>query len=112
MSDIAITKAEGTWVVRAFGSVIGESTNALVLAEDGLRDAIYFPREDIAMEFLDASQTTSHCPKKGDASYFGISTTEGLQADAAWSYETPISQADRIKGYISFYRDKVTVEQL
>lgn len=112
MDQLVISKAQGTWVVRAFGSVIGESSNALVLEETGLNETIYFPREDIAMEFLEKSDASTHCPKKGDANYFGISTTEGLKPDTAWSYEKPVKQADRIKDYIAFYRDQVTVEQL
>lgn len=112
MTDIKIRNGQGTWVIRAFGSVIGESSRVLILEEHGHADAVYFPREDIGMEFLEPSQNTSVCPKKGTASYFGISTTEGLQPDAAWSYEEPIAQAAEIKGYISFYTDKVTIEQL
>ncbi len=112
MSTLSITKSRGTWVVRAFGSVIGESHDTLVVAEDGHDDVIYFPREDVGMEFLERSDKTTACPRKGKATYYGISTTEGLKADAAWSYEDPIEAADRIKGYIAFYADKVTVEEL
>ena len=67
---IRVRKAEGTWVVRAGGAVLGESRNALELDEEGLRPVIYFPRDDIAMAFLDDSDHRTHCPWKGDASYF------------------------------------------
>lgn len=112
MATIKIRKAEGTWVVRAYGAVIGESSNALSLEEGDYPEVIYFPRADIAMEFLDRSATASHCPKKGDATYFGVSSPEGTMADAAWSYENPTDQATKIAGHIAFYTDKVTVEQL
>ena len=112
MSEITISKADGTWVVRAFGSVIGETSRALALSENGYDEVIYFPRDDIAMEFLEPSGTRSTCPRKGAASYFGISTTEGLKEDSAWSYEDPLEAVADIAGYIAFYTDKVTVEQL
>ena len=112
MSELRISKASGTWVVRAFGSVIGETSEALVVSEPGHDDVIYFPRSDIAMEFLEPSKTQTTCPRKGQASYFGISTTEGLKDDSAWSYEAPIEAASDIEGYLAFYSDKVTVEQL
>lgn len=68
MADhINITKAAGTWTVRAGGAVLGESSNALELVEGSYTPVIYFPREDIAMAFLDDSDSTSHCPHKGDA---------------------------------------------
>jgi uncharacterized protein (DUF427 family) len=89
MSDIKVHKAEGTWTVRAGGAILGESKDALVLSEGDLPDIIYFPRTDIAMAFLDESDHTTHCPKKGDASYFHIITKSQTLENAAWSYEDP-----------------------
>jgi uncharacterized protein (DUF427 family) len=113
MSDIKVHKAEGTWTVRAGGAILGESKDALVLSEGDLPDIIYFPRTDIAMAFLDESDHTTHCPKKGDASYFHIITKSQTLENAAWSYENPVAGAERIKDYIAFYAtDNVTIEQI
>ncbi len=113
MSKIQIRKAEGTWVVRSGGAVLGETNRALELSEDGHAPVIYFPREDIAMAFLDPSSKTSHCPHKGDASYFSIVNKSSVTEDAAWSYEDPIEAVAEIKGYLAFYAtDTVKVEQL
>ncbi|MCI2398622.1 DUF427 domain-containing protein [Aliiroseovarius subalbicans] len=113
MADhIKIRKAQGTWVVRAGGAVLGESTNALELSEGDLAPVIYFPRSDIAMALLDASDTTSHCPHKGDASYFSIQTKSTVIEDAAWSYDDPKEDVARIKGLLAFFPGKVTVEQV
>ena len=68
MSDIRIRKAEGTWTVRAGGAVLAESRDALELSEGDYPFVIYFPREDVAMAFLDRTDHATHCPKKGDAS--------------------------------------------
>lgn len=112
MAAIKIRKAGGTWVVRAYGAVIGESLNALSLEEGEYPEVIYFPRGDIAMEFLDRSDKTSDCTQKGKATYFGVSSLEGTMADAAWSYEEPLAAASKIAEHIAFDTDKVTVEQL
>ena len=113
MADIKIRKAEGTWVVRAGGAVLAESKNALELSEAGHEDVIYFPRDDIAMAFLDDSAHSTHCPHKGDASYFSIVTKSQTLENAAWSYEDPIESAARIKGHVAFqHGDYVTVERL
>ena len=114
MADhITIRPAAGTWVVRAGGAVLGESTNALELSEGSYAPVIYFPRDDIAMEFLDTSEKTSHCPHKGDASYFSIVTKSTTLKNAAWSYEAPKDAVSQIAGHLSFYvSDKVAVEQL
>jgi len=113
VSHIKIHKAEGTWVVRAGGAVLGESKNALELVEGDLAPVIYFPREDIAMAFLDASDSTSTSPHMGKASYFSIETKSETLKDAAWSYEDPIDAAAKIEGHIAFYSSpKVTVERV
>ena len=113
MSNIRIRKAEGTWVVRSGGAVLGETSRALELSEDGYEPVIYFPREDIAMAFLDPSSKTSHCPHKGAASYFSIVNKSSVTKNAAWSYENPIEAVSEIKGYLAFYTsDSVKVEQL
>lgn len=113
MSEITIRKAEGTWSVRAGGAVLGESKSALVLSEGNLPDIIYFPREDIAMAFLDESDHSTHCPHKGDASYFSIVTKSGTLANAAWSYENPKENVERIKDHLAFYAsDAVSIERI
>ncbi|MGR3453633.1 DUF427 domain-containing protein [Pseudooceanicola sp.] len=113
MSDIRIRKAEGTWTVRAGGAVLAESRNALELSEDGHADVIYFPREDVAMAFLDRTDHGTHCPKKGDASYYSIMTKSTELQNAAWSYEDPLPEAERIRDHLAFYAsDTVTVERV
>ncbi|MEM9499409.1 MAG: DUF427 domain-containing protein [Pseudomonadota bacterium] len=113
MSDIRIRKADGIWSVRAGGAVLGESRDALVLSENGLPDVIYFPRGDIAMAFLDSSDHSTHCPHKGDASHFSIVTKSDTLHNAAWSYEDPRPEVDRIKDHLAFYvSDAISVEQI
>ncbi|ETW13988.1 hypothetical protein ATO8_03821 [Roseivivax marinus] len=111
--DIKIRQADGTWVVRAGGAVLGESANALELSEDGYPDVIYFPRDDIAMAFLDRSDHVTECPKKGTANYYSIMSKSRTYLNAVWTYEDPKDDVARIKGYLAFHpQDGVTVEQL
>jgi len=64
------------------------------------------------MAFLERSTTTSTCPFKGEASYFHIVAKSGPIRDAAWSYETPKPEAERIAAHIAFYTNRATVEQV
>ena len=112
-SNIKITKAPGTWVVRAGGAVLGESQNALVLEEDGYDPVIYFPPGDIATAFLEPSSKSTHCPHKGDANYFSIVTRSTVLSDVVWSYESPKEGVAEIAGHLAFTTsDKVAVEQV
>lgn len=113
MADhISIRRAPGTWVVRAGGAIVGETTQALELTEGAAAPVIYFPRADIGMALLEKSTSSTRCPYKGVASYYTISTAAGNIPDAAWCYEDPLDGAAQIKGYLAFYTDRVTVEQL
>jgi len=109
---ITIRTAPGTWVVRAGGAVLAESKQALELNEGSSPSVIYFPRDDIAMAFLEQTESSTRCPHKGQATYYTVSTAGDALIDAAWSYETPMDGVARIAGHIAFYGDRVAVEQL
>lgn len=111
--NITIRKAEGNWVVRAGGAILGESRAALELSEDGFAPVIYFPRGDIATAFLDDAEKTTYCPHKGDAQYYSIVTKSTTIQNAAWSYEAPVEAAEQIKSHIAFHTsDLVAVERI
>lgn len=113
MADhIRIRKAPGTWTVRSGGAVLGETRNALELTEGSYPPVIYFPREDIAMAFLEKTESGSTCPWKGVASYYSIVAKSTTLKDAAWSYEDPKDGVAEIAGHLAFYPDKATVERL
>jgi uncharacterized protein (DUF427 family) len=112
-NPIKILPTQGTWTVRAAGAIIGESTQALELTEGDHPAVIYFPRSDIAMAFLDASEHSSYCPHKGTALYFSIEAKSGTIPDAAWSYQEPNDSVTQIKDHIAFFAsDKVTIERI
>ncbi|HZZ10464.1 MAG TPA: DUF427 domain-containing protein [Paraburkholderia sp.] len=89
------------------GVTMADTQAGLTLAETGLPDVFYFPREDVNMARLERSTHTSHCPFKGEATYFHLRTEDGLIENAVWSYEAPIEQALQIKGYLAFYASRV-----
>jgi uncharacterized protein (DUF427 family) len=73
------------------GQLLAESTRAIQLDETGLPPRYYLPREDVRTDLLTPSDTTSHCPFKGDATYFSAPGAP----DAFWIYENP-SEADAL----------------
>lgn len=109
---IRVHPAEGTWVVRAGGAVIGETETALELLEENYLPLIFFPRGDLGMAFLEPSDTTSTCPYKGPARYYNLVTRNGVIADAGWSYDTPGPGVERIAGHITFHPNRVTIERV
>ncbi len=113
MADhIKIRPATGTWVVRAAGAVLGESTKALELVEGDYPPVIYFPRADLAMAFFEPTELVTTCPYKGQASYYTIVAKSGPIQNAAWSYESPNDDVVALKDHLAFYTNKVAVEQV
>ncbi len=111
--NVTIRKANGTWVVRADGSVIAESTRAIELNEPDNPRTVYFPRGDVAMAFLDQSGRYPTSTSKGEVQYFSVVTQNKTLPDAAWSYETPGAGLESIAGHLAFFAtDEVAVEQL
>ena len=89
------------------GKVIADTTRALSLKEASYRAVNYVPRADADMSALARTDHHSHCPYKGEASYFSIAV-DGRRADnAVWSYEQPFPAVAEIKDYLAFYPERV-----
>ena len=95
------------------GDRIAESSRAVRLLECGrtLYDPVtYLPLEDVHVP-LEAETGTTHCPLKGDASYFSLSADGEKQEKIAWSYMSPLEFSMPIKGLVAFYANRVIVEE-
>ena len=84
------------------GSIIADTRHALTL-----REASYSPRQDVDMKLLERTDHATHCPYKGDCSYFSIPIGGKRSINAAWSYESPFEAVAAIRSYLAFYSDRV-----
>jgi uncharacterized protein (DUF427 family) len=109
---ITITSTPGRIKVSSDGTTVAETSQALTLKEATYPAVQYIPRTDANRALLIRSSKTTHCPYKGDASYFSIKVGDRLIEDAIWSYEEPYEAMKAIAGHLAFYPDKVTIEQL
>jgi uncharacterized protein (DUF427 family) len=90
------------------GITLADTSRGFTLKETGLQDVFYFPREDVNMTRFSRSDTTTHCPYKGDASYFHLRTEDGeVIQNVAWSYESPYEAAAAIKDCLAFFSERV-----
>jgi uncharacterized protein (DUF427 family) len=99
-------------VVRVNDTVVASSSRPVVLAETGSPLRYYLPAEDVRMDLLTPTATTSHCPFKGDAVYWSANTDDGVVQDVVWSYPEPFPQVKEIAGLLAFWPEKpgVTLE--
>ena len=96
--------------VTAGDRVIADTRNALMLKEASYPEVFYVPRGDADMTALTRSDRTTHCPYKGDASYYSIVTSDRPIDNAIWTYEAPFPAMAEIKDYLAFYPDRVKIE--
>ena len=89
------------------GTELFDTERAKVLHEGRLPDRIYVPLEDFDSSLLEESDQTSHCPFKGDASYWSIRVGDRVIEDAVWTYREPIDDVAEIAGHASFYADRL-----
>ncbi len=98
--------------VRYQGEVIADTTKALEMHEMSTTGKVvapvvyYLPREDVQMERLKRSEHHTHCPFKGEASYYSL---QGGPENAVWSYEAPYDEMAAIRGLLAFYPDKFEI---
>ena len=83
--------------------IIATINDALILSEKGYSDAYYLPKSALPAEMLKTSDHTTHCPFKGDASYYHLMYNGQVHENAVWSYKTPFDEALDIKEHISIY---------
>jgi uncharacterized protein (DUF427 family) len=89
------------------GETVVDSAAVLMMQEENHKPVYYFPQSDVAMTHFARTEHGTHCPFKGDASYWTLTVGERALDDVMWSYENPCDEVARIKDYVAFYRDRM-----
>jgi uncharacterized protein (DUF427 family) len=88
-------------------TVVVDTVGAKLLHETAIKPVVYVPLADIDASLLTPTDTSTHCPFKGDASYWTVTVGDREIPDALWAYESPKPDAAWLKGYGALYWDKV-----
>ncbi|WEX90151.1 DUF427 domain-containing protein [Sinorhizobium garamanticum] len=100
-------------VVKLDGRVVADTRDALTLREASYPPVQYIPRKDVDMSLLARTEHSTHCPYKGDASYYSITPGGERSKNAIWTYENPHAAVREIKDHMAFYPDRVdSIEEL
>jgi len=85
------------------GETVVDSRHVKMLHETGHLPVYYFPIEDIRRDLLEQGDHSTHCPFKGDASYFTVRAGDRVAENAIWYYPEPLDSFASLKGYAAFY---------
>jgi uncharacterized protein (DUF427 family) len=89
------------------GETVVDSRHPRLLHEHGLLPVYYFPWAEVRKELLEESEHSTHCPWKGEASYWSVRVGGQVAENAAWSYPEPIEGAPPLAEYLAFYWDRM-----
>ena len=89
------------------GETIAQSGRMKLMHETRHLPVYYFPIEDVRQDLMQKTDHSTHCPHKGDASYWSIHVGDKVAENAMWTYENPIDKVANIKGLVAFYWNKL-----
>ncbi len=85
------------------GAAVVDSKQVMLLHEAKHLPVYYFPVEDLRSDLIVPSGHRTHCPLKGDASYWSIEVGDRTAENAVWAYQEPLQGAEFLRGYVAFY---------
>ena len=83
------------------GRTLADSREAKLMHETGHLPVYYFPERDLDDALLEATDHSTHCPFKGDASWWSIRVGDRIAENAAWAYPKPLPGAPALAGYVA-----------
>ena len=89
------------------GVTIADTRRPQLLLETGLPIRYYIPEQDVRMELLETTETTTRCPYKGKASYWSARIGERVFKDIVWSYHEPLPACSPIARFLCFFNERV-----
>ncbi len=103
---VEITSCDREVTVSYLGVIVARSSKSLLVQESRHADVYYLPRGDVDMSLFTATNLSTYCPFKGNASYWTLNVEAGVEENVVWSYEDPCDEVMALKDTMSFYTDR------
>jgi len=108
--QITIAPSNAHVTISVNGVKVADSERPVLLDETGLPTRYYLPKEDVRTDLLRSTNLHTTCPFKGEASYWSLDLSGEVFDGIAWSYESPIPNAEGITGLLCFYPERVEMK--
>jgi uncharacterized protein (DUF427 family)/class 3 adenylate cyclase len=89
------------------GVTVADTDRALVVYETRLPPVYYLPIDDVRMDLMEPTDYRTHCPFKGDASYWTLRVGDRIAENVLWAYEEPLPEFEALTGHVAFYRNRM-----
>jgi len=84
-----------------------DSVRGALLHESAILPRLYVPFDDLRADLLERTEHSTHCPFKGDASYWSLRVGDRVAENAVWAYEDPLPEAEWLRGLASVYPERL-----
>ncbi|MER5674512.1 DUF427 domain-containing protein [Pseudonocardia alni] len=85
------------------GRTVLDTRGGFLVHESNLLPVLYVPEADLDQDVLVATDHTTHCPFKGDASYRSLVVGDRTAENAVWHYPEPVAAAPWLRGLAALY---------
>lgn len=85
------------------GETVLDTTSGMLLHESNLLPQLYLPRDDLRDDLLTRTDHRTHCPFKGDASYWSVTVGDRTADNALWSYLEPLADVGWLSDHVALY---------
>jgi len=84
------------------GRTVLDTRRGVLVHESNLLPRLYVPEADLDAAAFEATDHTTHCPFKGDATYRSLRVGDRVVENALWAYPEPTA-VPWLRGYASLY---------
>ncbi len=89
------------------GLTIVDTRRPQLVLETGMPIRYYIPEQDVQMERLEPTETTTRCAYKGKATYWSATIGERVFKNIVWSYREPLVGCSPIANFLCFFNERV-----
>ncbi len=89
------------------GETVVDTTRGQLLHESNILPVLYVPEDDVRKDLLVPTDSSTHCPFKGDASYWSLVAGDRTEVDAVWAYPDPLPATPWLRGLQAFTFDRL-----
>jgi uncharacterized protein (DUF427 family) len=92
------------------GELLAESRRPKAVFETGLPVRFYLPPADVRSDVFVPSDTVTHCPYKGTATYRSVRAAGEVHPDLVWTYLKPLREVAEVAEHFCFLNERVDLE--
>jgi len=89
---------------------LADSRRPLKVTESRHHPVWYLPMADVDASLIEATDHSTYCPFKGQASYWSVRGAGARLENSIWSYESPYRECEPLGEHVGFYMDRFTLE--